>query len=131
MLTIRKEQLKVFSRSEAEKFEDHMGVHLRKIFPEQCESLGQEELNKVVQHGIQRAKAHGIVAQRDVCKYIDLMMVFGRDFDTNSKLPWASATLKEEFLEGHPADKIKRLCDVAIEHTKDGNPKTGAVRNER
>ena len=131
MLTIRKEQLKVLSRNEVQKFEVHMRAHLRKIFPEQSGTLGKEELDNVIRHGIERAKVHGIVSQRDVCKYIDLMMVFGRDFDTSPKLPWASATLKEEFLEGHSTEKINRLCDVAMEHTKDGNAKTGAVQNGR
>jgi hypothetical protein len=124
MLTIRKEQLKVFSKNEADKFEDRVVVHLRKIFPEQSEALGEEKLAELIQYGVKRARAYEIVAQRDVCKYIDLMMIFGRDFDVDPKLSWAAATLHEEFLEGHPTEKIQRLCGVAMEHSQDAERRT-------
>jgi hypothetical protein len=129
MLTIRKEQLKVFSKNEDLKFEDRVSVHLHKIFPEQSETLGEEKLRELIRHGIARAQSYEIVAQRDVCKYIALMMIFGRDFDVDKKLPWASETLKEEFLEGHPTEKIQRLVDFAKEHSTEGNPRTGAAQN--
>lgn len=131
MLTIRKEQLKVFSKNEGLKFEEQAAAHLHKIFPEQSQALGEEKLGQLIRYGIERARTHEIVAQRDVCKYIDLMMIFGRDFDTNKKLPWAAAALSEEFLEGHPTEKISRLLDIAMEHSEDGDPKTGALKNVR
>lgn len=131
MLTIRKEQLKVFSKNEGLKFEEHAALHLRKIFPEQAEKLGGEKLAHLIRQGIERARAYEIVAQRDVCKYIDLMMIFGRDFDTDKKLPWAAAVLNEEFLQGHPTEKIARLFDIAMEHSEDGDPKAGAVKDAR
>lgn len=129
MLTIRKEQLKVFSQNEALKFENRVAAHLRKIFPGQSRILGEEELGNLIEHGIKRARVYEIVAQRDVCKYLDLMMIFGQDFDVDQKLPWVSATLKEEFLQGHPTEKILRLCDLAIEHSQDAEPRTEATDN--
>jgi hypothetical protein len=37
--------------------------------------------------GVLRAKAYGIQAERDMVKYLNLMFVFGRDFDTEFELP--------------------------------------------
>jgi hypothetical protein len=129
MLTIRKEQLKVFSQNETLNFEDRVAAHLRKIFPERSELLGEEKLAELIQRGIKRARVYEIVAQRDVCKYLDLMMIFGQDFDIDPKLAWASATLHEEFLQGHPTEKILRLCDVAMEHSQDAEQKTEATNH--
>ena len=39
----------------------------------------------MVQYGIKRAAVYGFTAKRDVCKYIDLMILFGRDFDTDKR----------------------------------------------
>jgi hypothetical protein len=85
MLTIRQAQFAVLSQLEVRKFEDWMLVHLKKFFPRQCAVAGDTRLREMVQHGIERAAGYGVTARRDVCKYVDLMIVFGRDFDTDSR----------------------------------------------
>jgi hypothetical protein len=64
----------------------------------------------MVRHGIQRAKVYGIKSRRDVCKYIDLMIVFGRDFDTNKRTGWAREILKRP---GKSEAKVKSLLATA------------------
>jgi hypothetical protein len=93
VLTIRPEQLKVLSQAEVQKFEDWVFTHLHKFFPKECAALGEPKLRESIQHGIRRAAHYGITARRDVCKYIDLMIVFGRDFDTDSRSRWAGEIL--------------------------------------
>ena len=93
MLTIRQEQINVFSQWEVEKFRRWMLSHLAKFFPAECRSAGEVRLREIVRNGIERAAAYQITAKRDVCKYIDLMLVFGRDFDTDGRLPWAGKIL--------------------------------------
>jgi hypothetical protein len=83
MLTIRQAQFAVLSQLEVQKFEEWMLVHLKRFFPRQCAGGGDQRLREMVQYGIQRAAGYGVTAKRDVCKYIDLMIVFGRDFDTD------------------------------------------------
>jgi hypothetical protein len=94
MLTIRQAQLVVLSQLEVEKFEDWMLAHLRKFFPKQCAALGERPLYELIRHGIERSARYGITTRRDVCKYIDLVIVFGRDFDTDKRSPWAADILR-------------------------------------
>jgi hypothetical protein len=94
MLTIRQEQLRVFSQVEVQKFEDWMVMHLKRFFPRQCAVAGDQRLRETVRHGIRRAKVHGITAKREVARFVDLMIVFGRDFDTDKRFQWASAILR-------------------------------------
>jgi len=117
MLRIRNEQWTELSSATQRSFEQRMVVHLRKFFPQQCEALGATDLQDTIAHGIERAKTYDIVTERDVCLYIDLMMVFGRDFDTNPNLSWASYLLQDPHVN-YPAHKIDQLYDTALRELK-------------
>jgi hypothetical protein len=93
-LTIRQSQLEVLSHDELRKFERWMVAHVVRFFPRAADS-GESQLLDLVRHGIRRAAAHGITTRPDVCKYVDLMMVLGRDFDTDAGLAWAAAILEQ------------------------------------
>ena len=113
MLTIRREQLKVFSQADEAKFEAWMLAHLNNFFPRQCAALGGTKLRETIKEGIKRAAAYEIVAKSDVCKYIDLMVVFGRDFDSDKRFPWAAEILKKR---KNPSARIQALFEAAQKH---------------
>jgi hypothetical protein len=119
MLTIRKEQLAAFGPLGKKAFEDRMLTHLKKVFPEQSESLGEPKLRETIQYGTQRAAAYRIISERDVCKYIDLMIFYGRDFDKDLKLPWAQSILQNKGIKD-PTIKIDNLFNAAKTHDNDG-----------
>ncbi len=95
MLAIRRDQWSAFSQAEVRKFEDWMFSHLQKFFPRQCGAMGEAQLRETIRYGIRRAAAHGITAKRDVCKYIDVMIALGRDFDQDSGYSWAASILSQ------------------------------------
>jgi hypothetical protein len=115
MLTIRREQLTVFSEVEVRRFEDWTIAHLKKFFPRECAALGDPRLRDTVQYGIVRARTHGITSKRDVVKYIDLTIVFGRDFDTNKRLRWAADILAQR---RQPDFRLPNLLRAAKAHLK-------------
>lgn len=108
MLTIRKEQMAVFRGPAVKAFEERMVAHLGRCFPKQCRALSEPELRETIQYGIKAAAKYGIIIERDVCRYIDLMVVLGRDFDRDPKLPWASSILNNRALKD-PGYKLERL----------------------
>jgi hypothetical protein len=93
MLLIRDEQLSALLGVRQKEYERRLAAHLRKYFSETCAELGEGGLRDAVRYGIQRAKSYGIDAERDVVKYLNLMFVFGRDFDTDPRFPWAASML--------------------------------------
>ena len=113
MLTIRKRQMAVFAQVEIRKFVDRMVVHLHKFFPKQCEAMGEPQLWETIGYGIKRAAAYGIMAERDVNKYIDLMVVFGPDFDTDKRFPWAGEILHRR---KNPSQKMSALIQAGQRH---------------
>ncbi len=123
---IRQEQVAALGKSSLDDFIERMVVHLNKFFPEQCQALGQEKTQEAVRYGIQRAASYEITAEPDVCKYVDLMFGFGRDFDTDPRYPWAIAALKDPGTPD-PTARINRLCDLAVEKAKRAEPDASEV----
>jgi hypothetical protein len=115
VLAVRPEQLRTFSLVEAEKFEEWMLTHLNKFFPAQCQAAGESQVRKIIRSGIERAADHRMTSKREVCKYIDLMIVFGRDFDKDNRYPWASEILAAE---ATPEQKIQKMQDAAQRHLR-------------
>jgi len=122
MLTIRKEQIAVFGPLGKKAFEERMLAHIKKVFPEQSESLGEPKLRETIQYGTQRAAAHRIISERDVCKYIDLMVLYGRDFDKDLNLPWAQDILQNQSIR-NPSSKIERLYKAAKKKENSPQPR--------
>ena len=102
-------------------FENRMVRHVRTFFREPCLDLGDEGTRKAVAHGIRRAASYGIVAQRDVCQYINVMFTFGRNFDADPAQPWAARILGDESIT-NPSKKMDAVYNEALLHTDDATP---------
>jgi hypothetical protein len=120
MLAIRKEQMALFVASEIEKFENRVIAHLRKHFPRKCDALGESKIRRIIQHGIKQAASYDIRAERDVCKYIDLMFAFGRNFDKDTMLLWPAAILNDRTILDSKM-KMERLFEAAMQHVYRGH----------
>jgi hypothetical protein len=108
MLSIRKEQMAVFEKVAEGDFENRMLSHIKEFFPEQHGRFAESSLREFIHYGVDRAAAYGIELQPDVCQFIDLMLVFGRDFDHDPALPWASTILNDPEIPG-PTARIYEL----------------------
>jgi hypothetical protein len=113
ILTIRDTQMAAFSKAEVRKFEDWMFPHLRQFFLAQCQSLDEAKVRELIRHGMARAAIYGITIERDVCKYIDLMTVLGRDFDRDQRHAWANEILR---LPDSPTARVNLLLRAAQRH---------------
>lgn len=113
MFTIRKDHMIAFSRAASQSFEDRMLKHLRQFFPDQCTALGESTTREHINYGIHRAAIYGIVVERDVCKFIDIMFTFGRDFDDGVNFPWARRILLERQFPS-PSARVCHLYEVAM-----------------
>ena len=112
MLVIRDDQIEAINRLTMKNFEDRMVSHLKEFFPEDCQQLGETQVRETIRHGVQQASKYEVVTERDVCKYVDLLFTFGRDFDKDPQLPWAKRILNAKCQKGSPP-KIARLFVAA------------------
>jgi hypothetical protein len=117
-LTIRDQQLRALGEHTADTFERKLMQHLREFFPGQTAAMDEAALRAVVEYGVARAGTYGIDAKRDLCKYLNLMFVFGRDFDVDPRFPWTRQSLDN--MEIGPTLKLNRLYLDAREHEHEG-----------
>ncbi len=113
MLTIRKEQTAVFEDASRLDFENRMMAHIKKFFPEHYAALAEEKTRQLIQFAIERAETHGIVNERDVCKFTDLMIAFGPGFEQDPKCPWAAKILTDPAVTT-PSKRVDKLYDQGI-----------------
>lgn len=112
MLVIRPEQVEVLSQYMLKQFENRMIVHLRKSFPHETEEMSEVNLRELIQTGIERAKQYGVELENDVQSYLEMMIIYGADFDTNSKTDWAGEILRTPDING--TTKINLLEDYEL-----------------
>jgi len=96
-------------------FEDRVVTHLRKFYPAECANLGEEQIRRLIRYGIVRARSYGLTSERAACIYVDVMFAFGRDFDRDPSLPWASQVLNREDLSS-PMERAACLFGRAYQH---------------
>lgn len=111
MWTIRQDQAEAFRQHHLKKFEDEMVEHLQKFCPRYWSVMGEADGRRVIQLGIERARKYGFTNRGPVRFYIELMLLFGSDFDTDPQHLWASKVLNDpENLD--PAVRAHRLFNA-------------------
>jgi hypothetical protein len=128
MLTIRQEQVDAFRQVAIRKFEDTLVEHLNRLFPQLAVRLGESGLRNVIQYGIRRAREYGIVCQRDVGRYIAVMLMFGPNFDQKRSSGPLYAVLRDPRFES-PAARTGALCKAASQALGIRTRRTGKKPN--
>src|SRR5215213_1636422 len=113
MIRIQKRQLGTFAAARWASFEDDLTAHLRAFFPTACASLGDAGVRAEIRYGAARAALHGVVGERDLFLYLDLMFTLGRDFDDDPDLPWARELLADPTLPD-PGARLSAIIDAVI-----------------
>ena len=98
---------KAFSEQQRERFEDEMVAYLRKQYAPIVVRRDDKWLRELIRLGVENASGYGIVLERDVARYIDLMLALSPDFDVSNKYPWA-----KESLTARHAKPEKKLDDI-------------------
>ncbi|MCA9710230.1 MAG: hypothetical protein KDK70_30600 [Myxococcales bacterium] len=114
MLSLREPQVQALAEPRRSDLEGRLARHARDCFPA-AQALGPAALREVVRYGVDRALDHGIDTERGVCRYLNLMFVFGRDFDQDPRLPWAEQILSGARLR-RGVSTIELLCREALRH---------------
>ena len=106
MLIIRQEQLHLLEAAWLEKLEDTLHRELPETFPWDSARLGAERLRHAISHGIDKARSYGFRTEHHIRDFIRLMFTFGRDFETDPGMPWATRILHANRT---PASKLAAL----------------------
>ena len=113
MFTIRLAQLAAIGEARVESFKDRLAAHLRQAFPDQTGALDDAALQDVAALAHERAREHGIVSERGVASWAELMLRYGRDFHNDPQLPFDARILQERkvYRRQPRIDKLLELED--------------------
>lgn len=112
MLKIRGTQMKALSEYTLRQFESRMVIHLRANFSEQTKSLSAAELQTTVHLGVGNAAHYNVTAEDDVRRYLEYVVMYGVDFDTNPRRAWAHEILRTQELRG--GEKMDRIDEYDL-----------------
>ncbi len=96
MVVIRKEQMRALEQRREEQCEEALIGFIRTWYPRQFEDLGESEVRSRIRHGIEKARRYGFTEGRQCALYVELAFLLGKDFDRDSRLPWAQSILTDE-----------------------------------
>mgnify|MGYP001248209479 CR=1 FL=1 len=109
MLRIRPDQLRALDEPTSE-FLARTEQHLREVWTEECDELGQTGVREHVLGAFADARAHGLTSEFDVVRFIDLSMAFGRDFPGQA---WCVSLFERTRSEGSAALDVDALWRAA------------------
>ena len=99
MLVVRKEQIETLSGVAATGFANELVEHVKKFSPRHAQAVGDDAIRKSVDLGLERSRSYGFTKRGTVRFFVELMVMFGRDFDTDPMLPWANGVLTNESIK--------------------------------
>lgn len=106
MLIIRAAQMEVLKAAALKRFEESVQAYLEGTLPAEVKALklelpGVRTLRDLIRHGIARAAAYGLVAERDVARFIELMVRVDPAFENRRDMSWATSLLRNASLSPH------------------------------
>jgi hypothetical protein len=111
MLTIRAEQMSVLIAAGEVQTETRAMCHLKNCIAESCALIGEADLLKIIRWGRRRSRGYGIEREYDFFRYLNLMFMFGVEFDTSPQYPWAARILTGK---GRASARMDLLMDHAM-----------------
>lgn len=115
MLVMRPEQMEVFHKAALGSFEDDMVRHLAAFSPPLVQAVGEGQLRKAAQLGMERAAGYGFTYRGPVQLYLELMLLFGSHFDTDPQYPWAAEILADRG-SGDQMDRAESLYRKSMDY---------------
>jgi len=111
MLLVRKEQWNAFKQDRLNAFHKTVTDCAKAACYEKIKGLSRDEVRDLIDYAVTRAESYQITAAEGICKFVQLIVSYGRDFDTNPDLPFADRILHERMVyEREPT--IDRLYEL-------------------
>jgi hypothetical protein len=108
-MIVRTEQTRILEEAVIRRFEAESVQHVKEFTPRLFSVAGEERIWKVVRLGRSRARNYGFSCTGSFRFYIELMLTFGSDFDSDPQLPWARDALING--SGHEQVRLDRLFE--------------------
>ncbi|HEX5747841.1 MAG TPA: hypothetical protein VFZ09_16475 [Archangium sp.] len=107
MWKITASQMREMGKALQQRFELGAVDYLRTNFADWSELKPDAELFNLIRLAINRARTYGITIEADVLRYLDYMVIYSQEFDTEPATSWAGEILRAQELSG--TEKMDRI----------------------
>jgi hypothetical protein len=88
-------------------YEKNTLIYLKQKYPLFADGKSEEQMLAFIRDGIDKAESYNVNKRKDVSKFIEYMVMLGRNFDQEPSNAWALKILNIRNLTGD--EKIRRL----------------------
>jgi hypothetical protein len=111
---LRREQLDVLADVyTAQKFEERLMETMRANWPEECVALGEIGLRRRIMTGVCRATEYGFSEESEIGRFMNLIFLWGDDFDRDESRPKVLEILRSSTLSSR--NRISQLINLAAD----------------
>ena len=116
-MRLRSHTVAAFVDAALDRARDRIVAALRQTLPGDTSHVTVETLQALCDYGITRAAVYGLDTERSIYVYVAAMVLYGEQFDTNPRLPWAPEILNGEIIDQEVISKGLEL-QIAIDKGK-------------
>src|SRR4051812_18732819 len=98
MLTIRNQQMRAMEDALRRAFVPQLIDHARACHAERAAALGDNGLAEHLRALLRLADGYGVVGGQDLCRLLDLSLVFGLGWDSSEELRWMHTRMQDTTL---------------------------------
>lgn len=95
VIQISNKQLKRLEPYALDNYINELVVHCDESFPHLKQTMGKESLEQALRQGVNKANEQGFTQRGPVKFYVDLLIAFGYDFDTDPQYYWIQNMLRK------------------------------------
>lgn len=100
MLSISPQQMGQFETYSRRRYVQSMAWHLRSRFAQRAAGLSDDQLQALVETGMDEASRHGVVYKDDIRRYLEYLVIYGAPLDQRPQMPWLGRILNRTSLSG-------------------------------
>lgn len=107
MFVIRRSQEQAITVAEDARVARCVHRRIRRLHPNWCARIGEEEVRDAVSLAISKGRAYGLRTKGEFFFFLDLMVQCGVGFDTDPQFSWCRSILDD--LTTRPHERLKRI----------------------
>lgn len=113
MIVVRQAQMACLAAARRREFARAMCRYLRREFPAQLWAMSAHELQARIEQALADADRHGLRSAQECCRYFNLCVLYGWDFERRDGNAWMTAILDDAEVSS-AGMRLQRLIDECI-----------------
>jgi hypothetical protein len=108
--------MQAFVQADIDRFVKRLEHDVRRDLPDRTVNIDVEDF---IRYGIQRCQHYSMYSEQSIERYVRIMLLFGRDFDTDPCYPWAASSLNDN--SHSEITRINHLSQAAYRWVQTGH----------